>query len=122
MDPLVRGCVCHTSPLLLLQQIQFVGRRGGVVHLAERRQGLRRTAGPRDPCRLLDVREEERLWEHEHVVSAEIRVGLFAGNQQQVAVGEALAAFEIDLLLIQPQLAGVVRMRVASGSRRGSRC
>ena len=55
-------------------------------------------------------------------MAAEVRVGLFAGDQQEVAVREALAALEIDFLLIEAKLAGVVRMRIASGSRRGWRC
>src|SRR5712692_9688837 len=56
--------------------------------------------------------KEEGAREHEHVVASEISVGLFTGDEQEVAVGEALAAFEIDFLLIQAKLARVVRMRV----------
>src|SRR6266568_3788924 len=56
--------------------------------------------------------KEKRAGEHEHVVASEISVGLFAGDEEEVAVGEAPAALEIDFLLIQAKLARVARMRV----------
>src|SRR5260370_19275306 len=55
--------------------------------------------------------KEKRAREHEHVVPSEIRVGLFAGDEQEIAVGEAPAALEIDFLLIDAKLARVARMR-----------
>src|SRR5260370_42610351 len=56
--------------------------------------------------------KEKRAREHEHVVPSEIRVRLFTGDEQEVAVGEAPAALEIDFLLIEAKLARVARMRV----------
>ena len=45
-------------------------------------------------------------------MAAEGGVRLFAGNQQEVAVGEAAAAFEIDLLLLEAEGAGILGMRI----------
>ena len=45
-------------------------------------------------------------------MAAERGVGLFAGNDQEIAIGEAGAAFEVDALLIEPDLAGIGGMRI----------
>src|ERR1035438_169443 len=52
------------------------------------------------------------LGEEEHVVAAQSGVGLFAGNDQEIAIGEAGAAFEIDSLFLETDLAGIGGMRV----------
>jgi len=58
------------------------------------------------------VRIELRLRKQEHVVTAEVPVRFLAGYQEKVAVGESLTTLEIDFLLIEPNLAGIVRMCV----------
>ena len=54
----------------------------------------------------------DRAWEQKQVVPPEIRVGLFAGYQQEITVGEALAPFQINFLFIEAKLAPIARMRV----------
>ena len=83
-----------------------------MIHLAERREVFHERLALRPLRGLLHVGEEEGRGKHEHVVPAEVGVGLLAGNQKQVAIGEPRAAIEIDLLLVQPYRARVVRMRV----------
>src|SRR5262245_408721 len=46
-------------------------------------------------------------------MTAEIPVRLLSRDQEEVAVGESLAALEIDLLLIYPNLPRVVRMAIS---------
>jgi hypothetical protein len=45
-------------------------------------------------------------------VAAESGVGLFAGNDQEIAIGKAGTAFEVDALFLQTDLAGIGGMRI----------
>ena len=45
-------------------------------------------------------------------MAAQSGIGLFPGNDQEIAIGETGAAFEIDPLLLQTDLAGIGGMRI----------
>ena len=45
-------------------------------------------------------------------MAAQSGIGLFAGNDQEILIGEAGAAFEVDPLFLQTDLAGIGGMRI----------
>ena len=92
----------------------FRGRR--VIDLAVGRQvfGERLLRRWLRPSRAAErsVSVVDRLREEEHIVAAQSGVGLFAGNDQEVAIREAGAAFEIDSLFLEADPAGIGGMRI----------
>src|SRR5437867_1425461 len=94
--------------VFLLQEIELGRGAVGVIHLAVGREIFDERQRPR----WLPVSIVNRTMEQKQIMTSEIGVRLFAGDEQEVAVGEPLAALEIDLLFVQAKLARVGRMRV----------
>ena len=98
------------QPAFFFQHRQFICGTTGMIDLAVARQVLH---GRLFSLGIFRVRVEQRPRKQKHIVSAEIAVRLFSRDQQEVAVGESLASLKIDFLLIEPDLAGVIRMPVS---------
>jgi hypothetical protein len=63
--------------------------------------------------RLPQVGEIDGLGKNKHIMPAKIGIRLLARDQEKIAVGKTLAAFEIDLLLVLAAPTRIVRVPIA---------